>query len=133
MYTHIYIYIEREREIYTHTHRSEANRPGDGRRDPLRPDAHTCHILPLSEIDVGLQLADFTDLEGKRLIHSVGGKGRIWQVRASGRRGSRRPSPGRLASLRCVCVYISLSLYIYIYICVYIYIYIYIYIYEYTI
>ena len=30
---------------------------------------HTCHILPPSEIDLGLFWADFTDLEGKHLFH----------------------------------------------------------------
>ena len=29
---------------------------------------HTCHILPPSEIDLGLCLADFKDLEGKYLL-----------------------------------------------------------------
>ena len=48
---------------------------------------HTCHILPPSEIDSGLCLADFTDLEGKHLFHRIGWKGRIWQ-----------PWSGRLAA-----------------------------------
>ena len=33
---------------------------------------HTCHILPPSEIYLGLCLADFTDLEGKHLFHTTG-------------------------------------------------------------
>ena len=40
----------------------------------------TCHILPHSEIDLGLFWADFTDLEGKHLFHRIGWKGRIWQA-----------------------------------------------------
>ena len=41
---------------------------------------HICHILPHSEIDLGLCLADFTDFEGKHLFHWIGWKGRIWQL-----------------------------------------------------
>ena len=41
---------------------------------------HTRHILPPSEIDLGLFWADLTDLEGKHLFHRIGWKGRIWQV-----------------------------------------------------
>ena len=41
---------------------------------------HTRHILPPSEIDLGLCWADFTDLEGKHLFHRNGWKGRIWQL-----------------------------------------------------
>ena len=33
---------------------------------------HTRHILPPSEIDLGLFEADFTDLEGKHLFHRIG-------------------------------------------------------------
>ena len=33
---------------------------------------HTCHIIPPSEIDLGLFWADFTDLEGKHLFHRIG-------------------------------------------------------------
>ena len=33
---------------------------------------HTCHILPHSEIDLGLCLAVFTDLDGKHLFHRIG-------------------------------------------------------------
>ena len=33
---------------------------------------HTRHILPPSEIDLGLFWADFTDLEGKHLFHRIG-------------------------------------------------------------
>ena len=40
---------------------------------------HTCHILPPSEIDVGLCLAAFAGSGGKYLFHRIGKKGRIWQ------------------------------------------------------
>ena len=33
---------------------------------------HSCHILPPSEIDLGLFWADFTDLEGKHPFHRIG-------------------------------------------------------------
>ena len=33
---------------------------------------HTCHILPPSEIDLGLRLADFTGSGGKYLFHRIG-------------------------------------------------------------
>ena len=33
---------------------------------------HTRHMLPPSEIDLGLCWADFTDLEGKHLLHRIG-------------------------------------------------------------
>ena len=33
---------------------------------------HTCHILPPSEIDLGLFWADFTDSEGRHLFHRIG-------------------------------------------------------------
>ena len=32
----------------------------------------TCHILPPSEIELGLFWADFTDLKGKHLFHRIG-------------------------------------------------------------
>ena len=38
------------------------------------PD-HTCHILPPSEIDLGLCLAVFTSSEGQYLFHRIGRKG----------------------------------------------------------
>ena len=41
---------------------------------------HNCHIIPLSEIDVGLFWAAFAGLEGKYLFHRIGRKGRIWQL-----------------------------------------------------
>ena len=41
---------------------------------------HTCHILPLSEIDLGLCLALFAGSGGKHLFHRIGWKGRIWQL-----------------------------------------------------
>ena len=34
--------------------------------------APTRHILPPSEIDLGLFWADFTDLEGKHIFHRIG-------------------------------------------------------------
>ena len=44
----------------------------DLRPRPPRPEPHTRHILPPSEIDVGLFRADFADLEGKHLFHRIG-------------------------------------------------------------
>ena len=41
---------------------------------------HTCHILPPSEIDLGLCLAVFAGSGGKYLFHRIGWKGRIWQL-----------------------------------------------------
>ena len=41
---------------------------------------HTRHILPPSEIDLGLCLAVFAGAGGKYLFHRIGWKGRIWQV-----------------------------------------------------
>ena len=41
---------------------------------------HTCHILPPSEIELGLFLAVFAGLEGRYLFHRIGWKGRIWQL-----------------------------------------------------
>ena len=41
---------------------------------------HTCHILPPSEIDLGLSWADFAGSGGKHLLHRIGWKGRIWQI-----------------------------------------------------
>ena len=41
---------------------------------------HTCHILPPSEIDLGLSLAVFAGSGGKYLFHRIGWKGRIWQL-----------------------------------------------------
>ena len=38
----------------------------------VAPRQHTRHILPPSEIDLGLFWADFTDLEGKHLFHRIG-------------------------------------------------------------
>ena len=46
-------------------------------RDKMR---HTCHILPPSEIDLGLCLAVFAGSGGKYLFHRIGWKGRIWQL-----------------------------------------------------
>ena len=39
---------------------------------PRERERHTRHILPPSEIDLGLFWADFTDLEGKHLFHRIG-------------------------------------------------------------
>ena len=41
---------------------------------------HTCHILPPSEIDLGLCLAVFAGSGGKYLFHRIGRKGRTWQL-----------------------------------------------------
>ena len=41
---------------------------------------HTCHILPPSEIDLGLCLAVFAGSGGKHLFHRIGWTGRIWQL-----------------------------------------------------
>ena len=41
---------------------------------------HTCHILPPSEIDLGLWLPVFAGSGGKHLFHRIGWKGRIWQL-----------------------------------------------------
>ena len=38
------------------------------------------HILPPSEIDLGLRLAVFAGLGGQLLFHRIGCKGRIWQL-----------------------------------------------------
>ena len=40
----------------------------------------TRHILPPSEIDLGLCLAVFAGSGGKYLFHRIGWKGRIWQL-----------------------------------------------------
>ena len=42
-------------------------------------DMHTCHILPPSEIDLGLCLAVFAGSGGNYSFHRIGWKGRIWQ------------------------------------------------------
>ena len=44
---------------------------------------HTCHILPPSEIDLGLFFVVFTVSEGKCLFHRIGWKSRIWQLWAA--------------------------------------------------
>ena len=41
---------------------------------------HTCHILPPSEIDLGLCLAVFAGSGGKYLFRRIGWKGRLWQL-----------------------------------------------------
>ena len=46
----------------------------------LLPLLHTCHILPPSEIDLGLCLAVFAGSGGKYLFHRIGWRGRIWQL-----------------------------------------------------
>ena len=35
-------------------------------------DCHTCHVLPPSEIDLGLCLADFAGSGGRYLFHGIG-------------------------------------------------------------
>ena len=40
---------------------------------------HTRHILPPSEIDLGLFWAGFAGSEGKKLFHRIGRKSRTWQ------------------------------------------------------
>ena len=39
---------------------------------PLILYIHTCHILPPSEIDLGLRLAVFAGSGGKHLFHRIG-------------------------------------------------------------
>ena len=41
---------------------------------------HTCHILPPSEIDLGLCFAAFAGSGGKSLFHRIGWQGRICPV-----------------------------------------------------
>ena len=41
-------------------------------RDVLSAAAHTCHIPPPSEIDLGLSLAVFAGSGGKYLLHRIG-------------------------------------------------------------
>ena len=41
---------------------------------------HSCHILPPSEIDLGLCFAIFAVSGGEHLFHRIGWKGRIWQL-----------------------------------------------------
>ena len=57
------------------------------RKSPNR--FHTCHILPPSEIDLGLCLAVFAGSGGKYLFHRIGWKGRIWQLWISHETGRR--------------------------------------------
>ena len=57
---------------------------------------HTCHILPPSEIDLGLCLAVLAGSGGKYLFHRIGWKGRIWQLW----RGTPRKTPHRGTSQR---------------------------------
>ena len=93
--------------------------------------SHTCHILPPSEIVLGLCLAVFAGSGGKYLFHRIGWKGRIWQLCIA---EHRVPHDDRAAPLgppaccgermyACMCIYI----YIYIYMCMHMYIYIYMY------
>ena len=79
MYIYIYIYIERERRKTTKTNWAACRVGGQlGLRVLLV--LHTCHILPPSEIDLGLCLAVFAGSGGKYIFHRIGRKGRIWQV-----------------------------------------------------
>ena len=93
---------------------------------------HTCHILPPSEIDLGLCLAVFAGSGGKYLLHRIGWKSRIWQLWSHNRNHGRPRGPAPWAGLRPTapragCVwYMRIYVYIYIYIDIYIYIYMYI-------
>ena len=67
MYVYIYIYM------------SYYMFPGARLREAHR-DSHTCHILPPTEIDLGLCLAVFAGSGGKYIFCRMGRKGRIWHV-----------------------------------------------------
>ena len=47
-------------------------RPAQQRDEVRVPEPHTCHILPPSEIDLGLCLAVFAGSGGKCLFHRIG-------------------------------------------------------------
>ena len=92
-----------------------------------RVDFHTCHILPPSEIDLGLCLAVFAGSGGKYLSHRIGRKGRIWQLWLLHRRAmqsmqsiapavSSSVTSVRMMAWLIVIVVFSGELYIYIYI-----------------
>ena len=69
---YIYIYIYTHNAIYYNTIKWDHSRRGQHHgRLPLVYMCmymYTCHILPPSEIDLGLLWADFTDLERKHLF-----------------------------------------------------------------
>ena len=99
VYIYIYIYICVYIYIYIHTHVhkyiyiyiyiyiSQNN--------------HTCHILPLSEIDLGLCLAEFAGAGGKYLPHRIGREGRIWQLWRGGAR-ARHCAAAAAESMTCI-------------------------------
>ena len=82
IYTYIYIYIERERDTYIHIYIYMYTRTYTciyvGENESLLATGrcnlnnHTCHILPPSEIDLGLCLAVFAGSGGKYLFHRIG-------------------------------------------------------------
>ena len=63
--------LVRRLTILVHTDRQTQRLAACG-RGPRRHLFHTRHILPPSEIDLGLFWADFTDVEGKHLFHRIG-------------------------------------------------------------
>ena len=73
IHVHIYIYIERERDMFVSQNwlKGRRGRTGQPRSGPGAP-GHTCHILPPSEIDLGLCLAVFAGSGGKYLFHRIG-------------------------------------------------------------
>ena len=94
MYICVYIYIY----IYIYVWVFDANMcrtpsPSHPFAGPASP--HTCHILPPSEIDLGLCLTVFAGSGGKYLFHRIGWKGRIWQLCSSSHKAvkSCTPSP----------------------------------------
>ena len=82
MYIYIYIYIYTYIYIYIYIlsfHREPRRAPDAGRVSPRRTleirrvaCGHTCHILPPSEIGLGLCLAVFAGSGGKYLFHRIG-------------------------------------------------------------
>ena len=66
IYICVYIYIYRERESKAPVERSSRDKRLHTR------NKHTCHILPPSEIDLGLCLAVLTSSGGKYLFHRIG-------------------------------------------------------------
>ena len=60
--------------------RSQGRGPGRWQGRGLSREVHTCHILPPSEIDLGLCFAVFAGSGGKYSFHRIGWKGRIWQL-----------------------------------------------------
>ena len=65
----VYIYIY----IYTHVYTTcYVQHVLKGYRRPVGKGTHTCHILPPSEIDLGLCLAVFAGSGGKYVFHRIG-------------------------------------------------------------